>query len=206
MSLPRIVGISGSPRRPSKATALVTLAATEITERTQAHVEIFDLLDAGAGLGSALQREDLSFPASRVINAIEQADGLIVGTPVYNGGYAGLFKHIFDLIEPRSLIGKPVLITATGGGSRHALVVEHALRPLFGFFEALTIPTAIYASDADFSHGVLADERVSARVSAAAQQFVDVLEAQRQRDDAALRNISPDLHIVRMKTPATLRP
>jgi FMN reductase len=133
-----------------------------------ARLEIYDLSDAGPGLGTALHRQDLTLPAARIIDAIEQADALIVGTPVYKGTYTGLFKHAFDLADPRALVGKPVLLTATGGGPRHALVAEHALRPLFGFFEALTVPTAVYASDADFVDGQLAEAGVLARVSTAA--------------------------------------
>jgi FMN reductase len=188
MTLPRIVGISGSPRRPSKTSALVEWIAADVAGRTQARLDIFDLVDAGPGLGAALQRKDLTLPAARIVDAIEQADALIVGTPVYKGGYTGLFKHIFDLVEPQSLAGKPVVITATGGGPRHALVVEHALRPLFGFFEALTIPTAVYASDADFSNGELSDSRVLARASTAARQLADALDASRVRAGAALQN------------------
>ena len=52
-----------------------------------------------------------------------------------------------------------MVLTATGGGDRHALIVEHQLRPLFGFFEALTLPTAVYATDKDFTDGVLRSER-----------------------------------------------
>lgn len=33
-------------------------------------------------------------------------------------------------------------------------MIEHQLRPLFGFFEAATIPSGIYASAADFTDGV----------------------------------------------------
>ena len=58
---------------------------------------------------------------------------------------------MFDLVEPDRLAGKPVAIAATGGGPRHALVVEHALRPLFGFFTALTVPTAVYAADGELA-------------------------------------------------------
>ena len=142
----------------------------------QVRLDIFDLVDAGPGLGAALQRQDLTLPAARIIDAIEQADALIVGTPVYKGAYTGLFKHVFDLVEPRALVGKPVVLTATGGGPRHALVVEHALRPLFGFFEALTIPTAVYASDADFQDGQLIEAGVLARVNAAAQQLAGAID------------------------------
>ncbi|TIX99332.1 MAG: FMN reductase, partial [Mesorhizobium sp.] len=90
-------------------------------------------------------------------------DVLVVGSPTFKGSYTGLFKHFFDLLDQSSLRGKPVILAATGGGDRHSLVVEHQLRPLFGFFEALTLPTAIYASDKDFANGVLVSEAIHAR-------------------------------------------
>ena len=69
------------------------------------------------------------------------ADALVLASPVYKGSYCGLFKHLLDLLDPLSLAGKPVLLGATGGGPRHALVIEHQLRPLLGFFEAQTLAT-----------------------------------------------------------------
>ena len=197
MSLPRIVGFSGSPRRPSKTRSLVETVAAEVASHRQARLDIFDLSDAGPGLGAALQRQDLTLPAARIIDAIEQADALIVGTPVYKGAYTGLFKHTFDLVDPRALAGKPVLLTATGGGLRHALVVEHALRPLFGFFEALTVPTAVYASDADFVEGQLADAGVMGRVSTAAQQLADLIGTDASKAETVSSLSSVSLQVVR---------
>ena len=197
MSQPRIVGLSGSPRRPSKTRVLVEQVATEVARHSQVRLDIFDLVDAGPGLGAALQRQGLTLPAARIIDAIEQADALIVGTPVYKGAYTGLFKHVFDLIEPRALAGKPVVLTATGGGPRHALVVEHSLRPLFGFFEALTIPTAVYASDADFRDGQLIEAGVLARVNAAAQQLAGAIDPTRRHTDTTTVLTSSSVQTVR---------
>ena len=98
-----------------------------------------------------------------VVADIVSADLLLVGSPTYKGSYPGLFKHLFDLIDPLELRGKPVILTATGGGDRHALVVEHQLRPLFGFFSARTLPTAIYASDVDFKDHSVGSGRLAAR-------------------------------------------
>ena len=176
MTVPHIVGFSGSFRRPSKTRALVEAKGKEVIHGRAFRFDIFDVVDAGPGLGGPLMREDLTLPASRVIDAIERADALIIGTPVYKGAYTGLFKHLFDLVDPLALVGKPVLITATGGGPRHALVVEHVLRPLFGFFTALTVPTAVYASDADFKDGALADAGVRARLGEAAGQLRALLD------------------------------
>jgi MsuE subfamily FMN reductase len=65
--------------------------------------------------------------------AVEAADALIVGTPVYRASFTGLFKHFFDFVEQTALVDVPVLLAASGGSDRHALVLEHQLRPLFSF-------------------------------------------------------------------------
>ena len=146
MSLHRVVGIAGNLKRPSPTRAVVEAVAAALARRRDVDLSVYDLLDAGPGLGAGYARGDLTPEAARVVEAIETADALIVETPVYKGSYTGLFKHLFDLIDPGALSNKPVVLTATGGGPRHALVVEHQLRPLFGFFTALTVLTAVYAS------------------------------------------------------------
>jgi FMN reductase len=191
MSRPRVVIFSGNLRRPSRSRALAELLGAEVAGRMPVDLKIYDVLDAGPGLSSALERNDLSLPAARIVNEIETADALIVGTPVYKGAYTGLFKHVFDLVEPRALLGKPVALTATGGGPRHALVVEHSLRPLFGFFEAHTVATAVYASDADFRDGRLTDAGILGRVSAAAHQLVHVLDPGHRQADLRRADATP---------------
>ncbi|WP_262028535.1 FMN reductase [Microvirga sp. Mcv34] len=175
MAHPRIVGIAGNFRRPSKTRSLVEAIGAEVARSRPVDFITHDLVEIGAGLGGAYSRTQLSPEAARVIRDIETADALIVGTPVFKGSYTGLFKHLFDLVEPEALKDVPVLLTATGGGLRHALVVEHYLRPLFGFFEALTIPTAVYASESNFIDGTLVDAAVRERASKAAAQLSAVL-------------------------------
>jgi FMN reductase len=96
---------------------------------------------------------------------------------VFQGSYPGLFKHVFDLIEPGALKNRPVLLTALGGGLRHSLVVEHQLRPLFGFFEACTVSTAIYASATEFEAGQPLPPIMAARLANAVDQFAGHLKA-----------------------------
>ncbi|TGT92467.1 NAD(P)H-dependent oxidoreductase, partial [Mesorhizobium sp. M5C.F.Ca.ET.164.01.1.1] len=127
----------------------------------------YDIEDVGASLGSARWARDLDQQGRDVLDKVINADVLVVGSPTYKGSYTGLFKHFFDLIDPTALRGKPVLLLATGGGERHALIVEHQLRPLFGFFEALALSTAVYATDKDFADGVLRSEPILKRVAQA---------------------------------------
>ena len=114
-------------------------------------------------------------PARNIVDQLSSAAVLVVGSPTFKGSYTGLFKHFFDLLDPSSLKGKPVILAATGGGERHSLIVEHQLRPLFGFFEALTMPTAIYASDKDFADGVLVSEAIRARAQQAVAEACRVV-------------------------------
>ena len=168
---PRIVGLAGSLSRPSKTRALVDLVTAKAAAALGATAATFDLTDLQPGLGTAATLEDLDGLPRAILASILSADALVVGSPVYKGSYTGLFKHLFDLIEPAALAGKPVLLTATGGGEKHALVIEHQLRPLFGFFEAFTLPTGIYASGADFIDGVPASSSLLARIDRAVSQF-----------------------------------
>jgi FMN reductase len=166
----RIVGVSGSTRRPSRTTALVEAVAREAARRRALDFRLVDLAEIGPGLG-AFSRPDLPPEGEAALKAIEGADALIVGSPIYKGSYTGLFKHLFDFVDPLALAGRPVVLTATGGGRRHALAVEHQLRPLFGFFSALALPTSVYASDEDFRDGALADPVTLERVRQAATEL-----------------------------------
>lgn len=171
----RLVALSGNLQRPSRSRALAELIARRVQQQAPVIIEQYDPVDAGPGLGAALTRAQLTPPALRIVEAIEQADALVVATPVYKGSYPGLFKHLIDFVDMNALTGIPVIIAATGGGQRHALVVEHQLRPLFGFFSALTLPTAIYADDRSFENYEQNDPGILARIELAATQLTGVL-------------------------------
>ncbi|MFD5270337.1 FMN reductase [Streptomyces sp. NPDC058335] len=94
------------------------------------------------------------FPGPTLSEALE---AVIVVTPVFSASYSGLFKSFFDVLDNAALVGKPVLIAATGGSSRHSLVLEHALRPLFAYLRAIVVPTAVYGTSEDW--GSAGDER-----------------------------------------------
>jgi FMN reductase len=175
-----IIVLSGATHRPSKTTTLLQALASECKKNPEEgfNVSTFDLLDVGFDFGAAINRDELSSKARAIIDAVEIADGLIVGSPVYKGAYSGLFKHFFDFVDPLALLRKPVCLAACGGGHRHALVVEQFLRPLFGFFGALTVPTSVYAADSDFHQYRLCESGVTERVAQAAFEFTHLVRSQ----------------------------
>lgn len=166
-----IIGLSGNLDRPSKTRALVQTVVSTAASQFEAAGTIFDLADFGPSLGTSHRVSDLDASARAALDVVLSADALVVGSPVYKGSYTGLFKHLVDLIDPLALAGKPVLLTATGGGDRHALVIEHQLRPLFGFFEAQTLPTGLYAADRDFTDGQPSSPALMDRMTRAVSQL-----------------------------------
>jgi FMN reductase len=147
----KFVGFAGSSSRPSRTRNLVEAITTTAAERIGARTTVYDLNEIHPSLGSTLDPRSAPPDLVELIEAITDADALIVGSPVYKGTYTGLFKHLFDLIEPKALKDKPIVLSATGGSERHALVLDHGLRPLFAFFSADIVATGVYATEPDFT-------------------------------------------------------
>lgn len=171
----KIVGLSGSLSRPSRTRVLVEAAVRGAAERYSREPVVIELSEIAGSLGGAARISDLDAGGRAAVDLILGADALVLASPVYKGSYGGLFKHLLDLLDPLALIGKPVLLGATGGGLRHALVIEHQLRPLLGFFEAQALATGVYASDADFRDGALVSEALRERLNRAVEQFAPFL-------------------------------
>ncbi len=107
----------------------------------------------------------------RALDALATADAVIAVTPVFSASYSGLFKSFFDVVDPQSLAGTPVLIAATGGSARHSMVLDHAMRPLFSYLKATVAPTGVFAATADFGSGD-ADRSLTERIDRAATELV----------------------------------
>ncbi|TIV61852.1 FMN reductase [Mesorhizobium sp.] len=177
MTYRKLVGFTGSFNRPSRSRALVELVANLAIGHYSLAASIYDITNLGSSLGNARRFADLDPKAQAILREIMEADVLVVGTPTYKGSYTGLFKHAIDLIDPSALLGKPVILTATGGGDRHALIVEHQLRPLFSFFQAHALPTAVYAAERDFADYRLTAEPIRQRAQQAVAELALFLGA-----------------------------
>ncbi|TCL92344.1 MsuE subfamily FMN reductase [Rhizobium sp. PP-WC-2G-219] len=174
----KILGLSGNVKRPSRTAALVTAIVDAAEVRGQARgavSRVIELVDAAPVLFRALRADQLDAEGQAIIDAVEAADVLVVGSPVYRASYTGALKHLFDLVDYRALAGKPVILAATGGTPLHGLMTEHQLRPLFGFFNALTLPTAIYATEADFTDHTITNPALRTRIERAVSELERVL-------------------------------
>ncbi|MDH2444896.1 hypothetical protein QDR37_13145 [Amnibacterium sp. CER49] len=60
---------------------------------------------------------------------------------------------------------------------RHALVVEHQMRPLFAFFQSLTLPLGIFANAGDLDASGIRAPALRERIDTAADRTAPMLAA-----------------------------
>jgi FMN reductase len=173
----QVVVVNGSPSHPSKTVGLIEVVLDRLANIVPVETSRIDVYDLGPDFTATVDRAAVAPQIDAVLRRAETADLLIAATPVYRGSYPGLFKHFFDLVDQYALANKLVLLAATGGGEHHALVLEHELRPLFGFFQALTVPVAIFAASGDFDGATLLNPTVATRVETAVADVAGLLRA-----------------------------
>ena len=178
MTAPTIAVISAGLSQPSSTRLLAGKLAEATAGQLPAGTEVItiELRDLAHDIVNALLT---GFPAPALREAIEQvvsADALIAVTPLYSGSYNGLFKSFFDVLDPGALAGKPVLIAATGGTARHSLALEHAIRPLFSYLRATTVPTAVFAATEDWGAAGGTGEGLTERIERAGAELAALVD------------------------------
>ena len=153
MNPKRLVVISAGTGNPSSTRQLTDRLAQKALDAldTPATVSVIELGPLAADTARA---SVAGFPGEELKQAIDKlaaADAIIAATPIYKAGISGLFKTFVDVLDNDLIVAKPVLLAATGGTPRHALVIDDQLRPLFAFMRALTLPTSVYAAPEDWA-------------------------------------------------------
>jgi FMN reductase len=126
--------------------------------------------------------------AIALVDALAEADGVIVATPAYHGGISGLVKNALDYIEDLRADSRPYLdgravgciVCAYGWQATTTTLVSlrstvHALR---GWPTPLGV--AINSSQTSFDDaGLVTDARCAEQLSALGRQVVDFVGARR---------------------------
>jgi FMN reductase len=173
----RLVVVSAGTSDPSSTRLLADRTAQRVTElaATRGHsvtVSAIDLREISTDISTALVSQLVTPKLQKVITALGNADGIIAAAPVYKAGPSGLFTSFFDVLDNDLLIGKPVVLAATAGTARHALVADDQMRPMFAYLRTMTAPTSLFAAPEDWS-----DPALNKRIDRAAVELVLLMES-----------------------------
>ncbi|SDD55374.1 FMN reductase [Geodermatophilus telluris] len=156
------------------ADRLTAATVAALRERGEdATVEVVELREHARDLADAFVTGFPNAALRAAVATVTGADAVVAVTPVFTASYSGLFKSFVDVLDDGALTGKPVLLAATAGTARHSLVLEHAMRPLFAYLRAVTVPTAVFAASEDWAGGDGGE--LSRRIDRAAGELADVV-------------------------------
>jgi FMN reductase len=153
-------------------------------------VDVVELRDLAVDIANNFVTGYAAPRLAEVIAGVEASDGIIAVSPVFSASYSGLFKSFIDVLDPKSLEGKAVLLGATGGTDRHQMVLEYAMRPLFSYLRTRMTATAVFAGPQDWGNTDDGTSPLSDRVQRAASEFAALLKgAQPDRKPAMAESL-----------------
>ena len=166
-----ITAILGSVTPPGRLSSAVSGALERATSRGHT-TELLDLSQLSLGFADGRPLEQLTDDTSRLVQAVQRADAVVLATPVYRATLTGALKNALDLLPVEALQGKPVAVIAMGATLHHTLGPESHLRDILAWFGAVQLPTSVYLSSADF-----ADGRLTPEAAAGLDELLDTLAA-----------------------------
>jgi len=185
---PLVVGIGGTTRVNSSTERALRIAL-DAAERSGARTVLLGVADLQLPM-YAPEDPNRTPEAERLVGLVRDADGLIIASPGYHGGFSGLLKNAIDYIEDLRADTRPYLdgravgaiVCAYGWQATATTLVSirsviHALRgwptPL-----GVAINSAENVWEAD---GELVDERVGQQLELLAAQVLQFVHAEMKK-------------------------
>ncbi len=174
----RIVVISGGLGSPSSTRVLSDDIVARLRDALalkgeDLDAQIVELRELAHPITDAMLTGFPTGDLARVVEDVAEADALVVVSPTFSASISGLVKSFFDILEPGTVTGKPVLLAATGGTERHSLMIDFAMRPLLSYLGALPVRTGVFAATSDF--GGPQAGALAGRVRQAADELADAI-------------------------------
>lgn len=173
----RLAVVNAGTSDPSSTRMLADRVAARVADIAgrrggSVEIDVVDLRPLATEITTAVVSQLVGPKLQHAVEALGRADGIVAASPVYKAGPSGLFTSFFQMLDNDLLIAKPVVLAATAGTARHALVVDDQMRPLFAFLRTMAAPTSVFAASEDWNDPALAD-----RIDRAAYELVLLMES-----------------------------
>ncbi len=135
-----VVGICGSLRSGSYTRMAVEIALRGAQD-VGAETQMIDLRDYRLTFCDG-RKEDDTYPEDvyKLREQVREAQGLILGSPEYHGGYSGVLKNALDLMGFAEIEGKMIGLVGVAGGALGAVNALNSLRAIGRALHAWVIP------------------------------------------------------------------
>jgi FMN reductase len=176
----RIIGVSGGPDAGGRTS---TAIAGVLAGATGAETALIEL-------------SETALPD--VIAAIESADAVVFGSPIYRAGYSALLKDLLERTErgrwgekTAPLQGKVAATVLTGASGHHFLATNDLRNVLAGFFAVQVLSPGLYFDPSGYEDRTTLNEASTALTAAHGAALADLASA--VRGSKALGAITPQV-------------
>ncbi len=173
----RIVVITGSVRPGNYTNMAAALVLDELSRHSKVSVDEID--PAVLRLpppGTYPPSSDMTQLQKRV----EQATGVILATPEYNGSFSSVMKHVIETLgAPSPLMGKPVALLGVAGGTIGAVKSLEHLRSVVAHVGGIVLPLPISVANVQRvfdSEGRCLDQRAEQLIRSVATNLLKYIE------------------------------
>lgn len=111
-----------------------------------------------------------------VTERIMKADGIVIGTPVFQASIPGTLKNLFDLLPVDAFRDKVVSIVMTAGSSKHYLVAEQQLKSILSYMKAQIVPTYVFIKEEDILRKEIINDDVLFRIDRLIEDTIMLVE------------------------------
>lgn len=173
-----IIAFAGSNSKQSINKQLASYAASLVDN---VKTEVLDLNDYNLPHYSVDLEQENDFPenAKRFVEAIKNADGIIIALAEHNGAYTAVFKNLFDWmsrVEQKTFQNKPMLLMATSPGARGGVSVLDIAKERFPRHDADIVGEFSLPSFFDnFSEGKISNDTLNDQLLIQVKQFEKAL-------------------------------
>lgn len=179
-AVPLIVGIGGTAK-PGSSTEQALGIALDAAAATGARVECFGHRELVALPHFLTESASHCAQAERLVEAVRNADGIILASPGYHGSVSGLVKNAIDYLELTArdarpyLHGLPVGLIVTAYGWQATGSTLAALRSVVHALRGWPTPygCTMNTSSGAFADGVCRDDAVAAQLAMVGRQVVE---------------------------------
>jgi FMN reductase len=175
---PLVVGLGGSTREGSSSELVLRRVLSECEARGARTIA---LCGRELDLPMYAPAADLDEKASRLVEALRQADAVVICSPGYHGAPSGLIKNALDYVEELRddarpyLDGRPVGCVVCAYGWQATTTTLVSLRSVVHALRGWPTPLGVAVNSAELSlgeDGEFNDAPVSAQLSMLAEQLL----------------------------------
>lgn len=177
----KIIGISGSTVG-SKTRIAVEQALKYIQkEYTEIDIEVIDLKEYNIVFSDGRPYQNYTGDTHVLLEKIMQADGYLIGMPIFQASIPGTLKNVFDLLPVDAFQNKMVGILATAGTAKHYLVPEQQLKPILHYMQAWVIPKYVFIEEKDYTNYKITNPNVIERLNELTNKLVYYIDIIKKR-------------------------